>query len=253
VLHLNLQPLEVPEGHLLNHVVTLNLGGVAHCESTFGSRGWQTHRTPHHGIGVYPALVRYAARARHPRELMMVELSPEFVAAAAGSGAELRPILGVHDPFAAHVVLALAEEARAGHPGRTGAENLGAALVLHLLQDDLRAERGHGNALAGPRLRRVLDHVEANLDRPLSLRELAACVEMDVFRFVRAFKQGTGVPPHRFVLEARIERAKALLRDPALSISDVALRTGFATPSHFAATFRRIAGATPRAYRGAIG
>jgi AraC family transcriptional regulator len=73
-----------------------------------------------------------------------------------------------------------------------------------------------------------------------------------VFRFMREFKQSTGLSPHRYILEARIARAKELLGNRALSITDVALQTGFATPSHFSVTFRRIANATPRDYRSGL-
>jgi AraC family transcriptional regulator len=86
----------------------------------------------------------------------------------------------------------------------------------------------------------------------LSLAELARVAGMDLFRFVRAFKTATGHTPHHYVLQARIDRAKEFLHDPKVSISDVALRTGFANPSHFAATFHRISGTTPRAWRSTV-
>jgi AraC family transcriptional regulator len=91
--------------------------------------------------------------------------------------------------------------------------------------------------------------VASHLDGPLTLRRLAELADMDLFRFVRAFKQSTGVSPHRYVLESRIVHAKELLRDRALSITEVAFRTGFATPSHFSVTFRRMTQTTPRGYR----
>jgi len=128
----------------------------------------------------------------------------------------------------------------------------GAALVAHLASLERRTSQPASVAgLASPKLRRVLDYV-ASLDAPLTLRRLADVAEMDLFRFVRAFKQSTGVLPHRFVLEARISRAKELLGDRSLSITEIALRTGFATPSHFSVTFRRITDAAPRAYRDAL-
>jgi AraC family transcriptional regulator len=95
----------------------------------------------------------------------------------------------------------------------------------------------------------VLDHVAEHLDAPLTLQRLADLAEMDLYRFVRAFKLATGLSPHRYIVEARITRAKDLLRDRRLSITEVALQTGFATPSHFSVTFRRIANVTPRAFR----
>ena len=132
-----------------------------------------------------------------------------------------------------------------------GAESLATALVARLLwrRAEARPPAQRRAALSRPRLDRVLDYISEHLAHGLSLRDLAALVDMDVFGFVRAFKQSTGLPPHQYLLRARVQRAKALLRDGRLSISDVALATGFATPSHFATTFRRLTRATPRAWR----
>jgi AraC family transcriptional regulator len=58
-----------------------------------------------------------------------------------------------------------------------------------------------------------------------------------------------GVSPYRYVLTARIDKAKRLLRGSRLGVLDVALATGFADQSHFAKTFRRVTGAVPTAYR----
>src|SRR5262249_54443541 len=66
------------------------------------------------------------------------------------------------------------------------------------------------------------------------------------------FRQSTGMSPHRFVLGRRVDRAKELLRNPALSVLDVALQTGFTGQSHFTKVFRRIAGPTPSQFRAGL-
>lgn len=101
-------------------------------------------------------------------------------------------------------------------------------------------------------LRRVLEYIGDNLATNLSLRELASSVQMDAFVFVRRFKQSTGLPPHQYLLRERIERAKSPLTDPKLPIAEIALRSGFASQSHFATAFRRISNLSPRAYRNAV-
>ena len=103
--------------------------------------------------------------------------------------------------------------------------------------------------LPGPRLRRVTEHIQGNLDQDLTLARLGAVACMSPFHFARLFKSTTGLPPHRFVLRARVDHARALLTDPTLSIQQVAQVVGFRTPSHFTAVFRRVTGTTPRAYR----
>jgi AraC family transcriptional regulator len=105
------------------------------------------------------------------------------------------------------------------------------------------------SALSGSRLRRVAEYIQQNLDKDLSLAELAAVVYMSPYHFARLFKDSTGVPPHRFVVRQRIARARGVLVTPELSIAQVSRRVGFRTPSHFTTVFRRVLGVTPRAYR----
>jgi AraC family transcriptional regulator len=251
------EPDELPEGFLPHHALAVNVGGPTTCEMWWPGQGWKAAVAPPLGVHLFPALRPYAARWSQPVESLVVDIAPAFVAAAAGPEVaphwlDLDPTAAVNDPVVAHTALAIAEEARAGAPGgRLCAESLATALVAHLLRCPTEAlpRAPRRAALSKPKLDRVLEYVTEHLARNISLRDLAALVNMDVFGFVRAFKQSTGLPPHQYVLRARVERAKALLRDGQLSVSDVALATGFATPSHFATTFRRLTRATPRAYR----
>jgi AraC family transcriptional regulator len=256
---LHLDPLEVPEGYLLNNVVAMNLGGEALCDSRIDGHDWKTYRTPHHGVTVIPAGLPYATRAREGSDYLLVEILPEFVSRVLGSGSEgsaLPMVLGARDSFAEHVLLALSEEGRRATQSAVRAESLGTALVTHLAERQVVAPPLPSPppppspvSLPSPALGRVLEFVARNLDTPLSLERLAAVAGMDLFRFARAFKQSTGSSPHRYVMEARIMRAKELLRDRDISITEIAYRTGFASPSHFSVTFRRIANIAPRAFR----
>ena len=99
------------------------------------------------------------------------------------------------------------------------------------------------------RLRRVIEHIQQNLDRDLTLAELAALVYMSPYHFARLFKRSTGMPPHRFVIRQRITRACAILATPELSITQISRMVGFRTPSHFTTVFRRVTGITPKGYR----
>jgi AraC-like DNA-binding protein len=67
--------------------------------------------------------------------------------------------------------------------------------------------------------------------------------------FARSFKETFGVPPHRYLLTRRIERAKALLRDTAQDILEIALQTGWKSLGTFGRTFRDVTGESPRALR----
>jgi AraC family transcriptional regulator len=99
------------------------------------------------------------------------------------------------------------------------------------------------------RLRRVAQYVQDNLHRELRLAELSGLVHMSPFHFARLFKRSTGVSPHRFLVQRRIEQARALLAAQTLPIAEIARSVGFRTPSHFTTTFRRVTGITPSVYR----
>ena len=104
--------------------------------------------------------------------------------------------------------------------------------------------------LTGATLRRVLEHIEANVQRAPRLAELSAVARMSVFHFARLFKLSTGLTPHQFVLRRRIDRAKQRLTDGELpSIAAIGRDAGFRTPSNFTSAFHRATGVTPTVYR----
>ena len=105
-------------------------------------------------------------------------------------------------------------------------------------------------SLPGPRLRRVTDFIDENLSHALPLAALSAEASMSQFHFARLFKRSTGVSPHRFIVQRRIERACALLLDGTLSVDAVARAVGFRTRSHFSVMFHRLTGTPPTVYRG---
>ena len=92
------------------------------------------------------------------------------------------------------------------------------------------------HTLPGPKLRRVTEHIQAHLDQDLTLAHLGAVVYMSPYHFARRFQHSTGLPPHRFVVRERIDRAVMLLAAPALSIAHISQVVGFCTPSHFSTT-----------------
>lgn len=253
------EPGEKPEGYLPNHVLLVILAGETSCRVRWSAGPKRAGKAGPNSVHLFPAEMPYSSSWDAPVDYLVVEIAPEFVSAVAGAEAgrgrvELRASACEDDPFLVHAALALADEVRTGSPGgRLCGENLAVALAARLLHTHAEVRpRAQQRPLSRAQLDLVLGHIAGHLETDLSLRELAGVAEMDVFRFVRSFKQSTGLPPHRYVLHARVERAKFLLRDSALSISDVALRTGFATPSHFATTFRRVTKATPRAFRDSL-
>ncbi|WP_144154719.1 helix-turn-helix domain-containing protein, partial [Paraburkholderia sp. BCC1885] len=93
---------------------------------------------------------------------------------------------------------------------------------------------------------RVVDYIDAHLDRSLTLAELAEVAGLSVPHFKLLFRRTFGTPVHRFVVEKRVERAKRLLLQGKLPVSQVALDCGFAHASHMAHWMKRMLGVTPR-------
>ena len=98
------------------------------------------------------------------------------------------------------------------------------------------------------RLARVQDYIEHNLGEAISLEDLARVAGVSRFHFARQFRARTGESPMEYLLRARVERGKALLRDSRARLVDISAELGFADQSHFARTFRRLVGVAPSAY-----
>lgn len=99
------------------------------------------------------------------------------------------------------------------------------------------------------RLARVVEHIRNNLDKPLAVTALSSMAEMSQSHFSKLFKLSTGLAPHQFVLQERINRAKALLRQGNEKIVDVALGVGFENQAHFTTVFGNLVGMTPRQFQ----
>ena len=99
---------------------------------------------------------------------------------------------------------------------------------------------------------RVIDYIHANTGANISLVAMAQIADLSPNYFVLLFAKATGLTPHQYVLRARIDSARLLLKDEALSVAEVARLTGFRTQEHFTKVFRKIVGVTPREFRDAI-
>jgi AraC family transcriptional regulator len=98
-------------------------------------------------------------------------------------------------------------------------------------------------------LRRVQVFVEANLDRPIRLVDLATRAGLSLHHFARAFKTSAGTTPRAFVEQRRLERARRLITQADRSLAEIAVDTGFGTQSRLTSTFKRRTGFTPGEYR----
>ena len=131
-----------------------------------------------------------------------------------------------------------------------------AVVVAHeflRMQGNLRRRKAPTRgSLAVWQQRIVAAYIEEHLAEAIPLHVLAKLVDLSPYYFCRAFKQSFGIPPHRYHVNRRIERAKTLLAERASSVTDVALEIGFSETSSFSAAFRHTTGTTPTEYRRAV-
>lgn len=182
----------------------------------------------------------------------------EAVAAESGldpQGIEILDALGVRDARVEQVGAALLAELEGGGLGEAlYAESLANLLAVHLLRHYSSLGRGAAAKLApeetrsglpAPALRRAVDYVEENLARGMTLADIAAAAGFSPHYFARAFRRSTGLSPHQYVVERRVQRAKGLLVRGESSIAAVAREVGFADQAHLTRHLKRVLGVTP--------
>ncbi|WP_083894110.1 AraC family transcriptional regulator [Rivularia sp. PCC 7116] len=105
------------------------------------------------------------------------------------------------------------------------------------------------NCLLSSRILGVTDFCSICLFSKFKLSDLANLAGISQFHFSRLFKNSMGISPHKYVIKQRVERAKSLLKNPELSVTEISLLCGFNSHSHLGKYFRQLTGFTPRQYR----
>jgi AraC family transcriptional regulator len=129
------------------------------------------------------------------------------------------------------------------------------ALSLVLMHELIRSERTASGAapLRGglPRWqqKRVAEFIEEHLAEDIPLATLAELADLSLYHFARAFKLSFGVPPHRYHMGRRMDRARNLLQGSALSVTQIGIQIGFRDTSSFTRAYRKFAGVAPSQYR----
>jgi AraC-like DNA-binding protein len=113
------------------------------------------------------------------------------------------------------------------------------------LEASLRREPPRQDPALLRRLLRAKDRMDAASHEAWPVRRLARVSGVSEAHFARSFKAAFGVPPHRYLLTRRIERAAALLRDTDLAVTEIAFEAGWNSLGAFGRTFRDITGESP--------
>jgi AraC family transcriptional regulator len=252
--HHNLPPGETPEYALEQFVITINLGQSFQIERTL-DRHLQTGLMFTGAVGLCPMHTSQAIRWDRDANILLLNLEPELLTRNAvelldTDRYEMLPHLITQDALIHQIGLGLKAQLKTNDSdSRLYAESAATFLAVHLMQNYTTRKssiREYEGGLPQQKLKQSIDYIQDNLAGEISLNELADYLGISRYYFCRLFKQSTGLSPHQYVIQQRVERAKQLLQRRGMSIADVAQACGFAHQSHLNRHFKRLTGVTPK-------
>jgi AraC family transcriptional regulator len=241
------------------HVIVINIGhSVTEFEKDGRFQGVQRARgavtfLPSH----QPFSCRLKVKSGMFANFLYLALHPVLVSRVAdgleldADRIELTERRGIIDPTVRHIALALRAGVQSdGALDRMYGEALSTALAVHLLREYgtsvLRPKRPYGG-LPREKLVRALEYIQDRLNADLTVSGIAQVAEMSADHFTKLFKESTGQSPYRYVIEARVRKAKELLTTGKFSISEAAHQVGFVDQSHLTRHFKKVFGLPPKA------
>lgn len=122
-------------------------------------------------------------------------------------------------------------------------------VLMNTLDDFIDAIYLHGSNRSNPKVRRALDFISANFQRPISLRDVATEVQLSPCRLAHLIKEMTGRSMLQLLQQVRIRHAQHLLDRTSRSCTEIAYEAGYSDQSYFIKHFKRLTGTTPNRYR----
>jgi AraC family transcriptional regulator len=158
------------------------------------------------------------------------------------------------DPVVMRIAQQIEEELLVGNPhgaifGQVASHLLAVWVVWKYGYPEWGARVEKARTLAPSILRRLIKYIDVRLSEPISLHDLASHAGFSEYHFCRAFRHATGLPPHRFLIARRLEKARGFLKAGQMSVQDVAVAVGFSSASQLGFHFRKHLGVNPSRYR----
>ena len=247
-------PLDVPIPGMRDYMIVAYKDGATQMNRRC-TGDWRNERVARGCVSLLTHAAQSHWRWGEDIEVTHVYLSPETMAQVAAEaydrhikGVELRDVLRADDPVLVGIAAALAQELQeAGLGGRLFVEALKNHACVHILRHyaNVIFREPASGGLSHGQCRLLNQYMDENLDRNISLAELAGVVQLSVFHFTRKFRTEFGCPPHTYVMNRRIERAKVQLAKENIPLKAIAASCGFSDQSHMTRLFRRLLGVTP--------
>ena len=244
---------EMPEAVTLAHTLVVCQGEF---QASFKINGrWHHEQYTKGDIALFAAGELFP-RVRTDRDVPLIDLflPPDVLLNAIGESVttQLRSQFKLRDPLIQQMAWALKTElATAGEDSKLYADSMATALAAHLLQryGVKNVIKEYKGGLPTYQLKIVIEYIQEHLTQNLSLDLLASLINISPHYFASLFKQSTGRPPHKYITNCRLEKAKTLLRQRDLPIAFICQEVGFKNQSHFTRVFRQQFHITPKAYR----
>ena len=251
--------IELADVMFKRHVIAINIGHSltnefkieGRFQRVFKERGANSFFPSHR-----PFFLRLKVERGVFANVLFLALDPVFVSRVAegleldADRIELIEQRRSTDPTLHHIAMALRAGVQSGAAvDRMYGEALSTALAVHLLRE-------YGAAVPGPKkqygglprekLVRAVEYIQDQLATDLTVSRIAQAVYISPYHFTKLFKQSTGQTPHRYVVEARVRKAKELLSTGKFTISEAAYHVGFVDQSHLTRHFKRVFGLPPK-------
>jgi AraC family transcriptional regulator len=249
---------EIPPHQSPLHAICINLGKTVELTQKVADQT-AVIQSVEAEVGIYPAFLEQSFAWQGEAAFLQLLLDPAHLLQLHQelhdrTHVELIPQLTtLFDPLIYHIALALRQAIATEMPSsQLYADTMATALTAHLLthytREQPKPQRAIGK-LTARQLEQVREYILSHLDQDVRLADLATVAGLSEFHFARLFKQATGLSPHQFHLQYRVEQAKRLLSDPEAEIADVAQQVGFANQAHLNRQFKRWVGVTPHQFR----
>ena len=246
---------------LQNALLVVHLKGPVAVEEKQGRSSWVRRWTDRQYVSLTPAGSPVARRFQGQPEVLLLQIAPSLLDEVLVEAADIDPQSASLIPRFAHpdaviyrYCRLLAREVECStDPGSAFAQDLlGRAIALAVLRRHSTmsgSRQDEPMRIAPARLKRVLEFMHAELSGNSSLTQIAALSGLSPTHFARAFRLTMGIPPHRYLVNLRMELARRLLEETRTPIAQVAERCGFEHASSFTTAFRKSTGVTPREWR----
>jgi AraC family transcriptional regulator len=256
---------QFPSGELVDvmykrHVIVVIVGYPFTVEFEKDGRFQRVQRA-RGAVSFFPSHRPFSGRLKAEKgvfaNLLFLALSPVFISRVAeemeleADRIELTGQRGITDPTLRHIALALRAGVQSGDAlDRMYGETLSTALAVHLLREYgtavLEPKRPYGG-LPREKLVRAVEYIQDQLNADLTVSGIAQVADMSADHFTKLFKESTGQSPYRYVVEARVRKAKELLTTGNFTISEAAHQVGFVDQSHLTRHFKKVFGLPPKA------